>query len=111
MVVCRQTDKFTTEHQESYQKGNFDPIQASKHVKKGAKVVHPSKKATQRKTKKVIEAELMPPRPPQNVEVMDKENSHCSNSLPGILVFCCVELCSIHVLCFLLIPMPRLHIT
>jgi hypothetical protein len=80
-VVCRQTDTFTTEHQESYQKRNFDPIQAKKQIKSGSRVVHPSKKATQRKSKKVIESELAPP--PKEFAV-DKENSQYTNSLPGI---------------------------
>lgn len=79
-TVCRQTDKFTTEHQENYQRREFDPIQAKKQVRVSAKSVHSSKKATQRKSKKVIESELVPP--PGSVS--DKENSHCSNSLPGI---------------------------
>ena len=75
--MCRQTDNFSTEHQERYQPNKFNAIQAKKEIKPGSNLVHSSKKASQRKTRKVIESELMPS------TVADKENSQYSNSHAG----------------------------
>jgi hypothetical protein len=79
VAVCRQTDSFSTEYQERYQPNGFDVLQAKKLVKPASRQVHSSKKKSQKKSRKVIDAELLP----SESDLADKENSQCSNSLPG----------------------------